>query len=379
MKRIDKSNSEQTFKELSIELTHRCPLNCIYCSSNADIAKDEFIDLDRLLEIILEVKDKFGVNVISLSGGETFLYPRFSELYKFLANKNFKILIYTSGIILNQDGIRVPLSTDFLQKLRLQKDNPKLFLNVQGRDKESIEKINGVSGSYELIKQSIDHILSAGLYLGAHIVPFKANYKFLPEIVDYCRNKSFNEVSFLRFVPQGRGLDRDLFNTRAEFAYINESVKSILQRNQSEKIKIDIRLGHPINFLFLTGSEKLYGKEETHYCRGGLDAPLILPSGDVSMCPAWKNLREFSVGNIYQQNFEEIWGAHYFNVFRDFIKQGYKLIREPCRSCKHLESCRGKCVAQRLLAHKHIGEDTTLEELLLLAPDPQCFKQLVGR
>jgi pyrroloquinoline quinone biosynthesis protein E len=255
-----------------------------------------------------------------------------------------------------------------------------LFLNIQGHNKKSIEKINGVSGSYELIEKSIDNILSAGLYLGANIVPFKANYKLLPRIFDYCRNKSFNEVSFLRFVPQGRGINRDLFNTRAEFACINESMKSILQKIQNEKIKIDIRLGHPINFLFLTGSEKLYSKEETHYCRGG-DAPLILPSGDVSICPAWKNLKEFSVGNIYRQNFEEIWESYYFNVIRDFIKQGYKLIREPCRSCEYLESCRGKCVAQRLLAqkHKHIREDVTLEELLLFAPDPQCFKHLVGR
>ena len=140
MERIDKNDSEWTFEELSIELTHRCPLNCIYCSGSADIVKDEFIDLNRLFE------------------------------------------------------------------------------------------------------KSVDNILSVCLYLGAHIVPFKANYKLLPEIVDCCLNKFFNEVSFLRFVPQGRGINRDLFNTRAEFAYINESMKSILQRIQNEKIKIDIRL-----------------------------------------------------------------------------------------------------------------------------------------
>lgn len=376
---MDKADSEYSFNELSIELTNRCPLNCIYCSSNADIATDTFIDLDRLLEIVAEAKNQFGVNVVSLSGGETFLYPRFPELYDFLASKGLKILIYTSGIILGESRTRVPIPTDFLRKLRLEEDNPKLVLNVQGHGKELVERINGVPGSFELIEKSIDNILSAGLYLGAHVVPFKTNYEHLMEIVDYCESKSFREMSFLRFVPQGRGVGSRLFNTRAEFAHINESLKRILRRNRDSKSAIDIRLGHPINFLFLTGSESLYDKEDTHYCRGGLDAPLILPNGDVAMCPAWKDLRQFCAGNIYRRDLDEIWKSHYFSVFRDFVKQGYKALGEPCGSCDHLESCRGKCVTQRLLAQKTVGQDARLEELLPFAPDPQCFKHLIGR
>ena len=146
---------------------------------------------------------------------------------------------------------------------------------------------------------------------------------------------------------------------------------------QSEKMEIDVRVGHPINFLFLTGYEKLYDKEETHYCRGGLDAPLILPSGDVSMCPAWKNLEEFSAGNIYTATLEDIWNSHNFHVFRDFINRWYKTIKEPCRSCKYLENCRGKCVAQRLLARRLRGDNSKLKELLLAAPDPQCFRSVL--
>ena len=121
-------NTELLFDELSIELTHKCPLNCIYCSSSAGLAREEHINLDRLQQIILEAKDKFGVNTISLSGGETFLYSHFLELYDFLSDKQFKVLIYTSGITLDPDGNRAPLSTDFLRKLRLQETNPKLFL-----------------------------------------------------------------------------------------------------------------------------------------------------------------------------------------------------------------------------------------------------------
>lgn len=134
-----------------------------------------------------------------------------------------------------------------------------------------------------MIKESIQNILNCKLYLGAHIVPFKVNYKYLPQIVDYCLANSFQEVSFLRFVPQGRGIDLDLFNTKSEFAEITQMIASILRHYQ---YKIKIRLGHPINFLFLTDHSKLNEGEVTHYCRGGFDAPLILPDGEVSMCPA---------------------------------------------------------------------------------------------
>lgn len=378
MTRTEKSISKETFKELSIELTHKCALECMYCSSSANLSRNDFLHVDRIREIIVEVKEKFGVDTISLSGGETFLYPYFMELYDFLANHEFNILIYTSGITLNEDGIKVPVSNKVLQELYIQKGNPKLFLNIQGHERGLIERINGIDGSFELIEKSIANIVSENVYLGAHIVPYKANYKHLPEIVEYCRNKSFNEVSFLRFVPQGRGIDRDLFNTRAEFAQINASIESILELNENHENKLDIRLGHPINFLFLTGNEELYQREKTHYCRGGLDAPLILPNGDVCMCPAWKNLKEFSAGNIFAQNFEEIWESHYFHVFRDFIEHRYVKIREPCRSCEHLEICRGKCVAQRLLAHKDKQGDAPLEDLILFSPDPQCFKHVAG-
>ena len=338
--------------------------------------RSENLDLNRLIEVIDEAKGKFHTDTVSLSGGETFLYPYFSDLYDYISTCGFKILIYTSGVLIDKKGEISPIKHSMLKKLYMSKNNPKIILNINGYNKNTIERINRLPGSFEIIEKSIEHISSEEMYLGANIVPFKYNYLHLRDIVNYCCDKGFDEINFLRFVPQGRGSNRDLFNSRAEFAKIIGSISDILRDNEHQDKRIRIRLGHPINFLFLKGNEKLYDQEKTYYCRAGLDAPLILPSGDVIVCPAWKNLGKFCLGNIYEKDFEEIWNSPNLIKLRNFIVKDYVNMKEPCRNCEYLENCRGKCIAQRLLAQESRVEDSSLEKLLTFSPDPQCFKHI---
>lgn len=254
-------------------------------------------------------------------------------------------------------------------------DDVKFIMNIQGHNASMVEKINEVSESFRIIEDSINKIKEHGFELEAHVVPSKFNYQNLEDIYQFCRRKDFDKISFLRFVPQGRGKYSDLYNNKKEFFEIIQTLREILETNQGDDI--NIRLGRPINFLFLTGDEELYKEEENHYCRGGFEAPLILPNGDVSMCPAWKDLDKFIAGNIYENSFEVIWNSEYFEIFRDFLNRGYKNLDEPCQSCEYIEKCRGKCVAQRLL-NQNITEETDLEDLICHAPDPQCFKRLIN-
>lgn len=366
-------NRKKTFKELSIELTHRCVLNCIYCSSSSNLNKTTALNLKKLIQVIDTAKRKFFINKVSISGGEVFLYPDFLSLYEHLAKEKYKIIIYSSGVVLDKNKKPVPIPREFLKKIRLRKNNPEIIFNICGHNKNLIETINNKPGSFDIIEQSIKNVQAENIYMGANVVPFERNYRYLEKIVDYCQKRNFDEVNFLRFVPQGRGGHYRTTNTPAQLDNINDTLIKILKKNTASTDRIKIRLGHPINFLFLKGKEKLY-KEKKHYCRGGLDAPLILPNGDVAMCPAWKDLKQFSAGNIYKQDFSTIWNSTNFNIFRNFIKEGYKRMNPPCNGCIYLKGCRGKCVAQRLLVQSN--KHKSLGELLLFAPDPQCFKNL---
>ncbi len=369
MVRISINRLTNNIKELSIELTHKCALNCVYCSSESNLEKSTFLNLNRIKKIIEEVIEKFNLKIISLSGGETFLYPHFKELINFLNEKDLEVIIYTSGIILDNSLNRRSLSEEILKVLSPYKKNTKIVLNIQGHSKELIEKINKVQNSFNLIQNSILKLIDNNFILEANIVPFKYNYKYIKEITNFCLQKGFKKINFLRFVPQGRGNKEYLYNSKKEFKKVIQELVSLLK---IKNMKNKIRIGHPMNFLFLLSESNLYDIEENHYCRGGFDAPLILPNGDVSMCPAWKNLKQFSAGNIYDKNFEDIWFSKNFEIFRNFIKQGYKNLKEPCQNCNYLNECRGKCVAQRILSKN--SESCDLKKIILIAPDPQCFK-----
>lgn len=368
---------DNKFKELSIELTKKCVLDCIYCSSEAGINEEEELKLGRIIEIVEEAKS-FGVNTVSLSGGEVFLYKYYPDFFEFLKENEFNIILYTSGIKI-ENGTNKPISKRILNKLVISEDNPKLLMNIQGYNKHTVESINNIPNSFDIIKETIGNIKDIGLFLGANVVPFKMNFKFIDKIYDFCLSNNFNQINFLRYVPQGRGHDNNFNLTPSDFLVLQKSLVELLRRNKDQNELIDIRLGHPINFLFLLGQNHLYEKERNHYCRGGLDAPLVQPNGDVVMCPAWKNLSKFRAGNIYTQSLNEIWNSYNFKLFRGFINTDYNTcLKSPCNNCEYLDECRGKCVAQRLLAQGDILQKHSLIKPISYAPDPQCFKNIIN-
>ncbi len=291
-----------------------------------------------------------------------------------MTDLKINLIIYTSGVLIDDNNNLISLTEDIINSICDIKDRITVVFNIQGHNRVLIENVNKIPNSFSIIRESIKKLRNKGIIIEANVVPIQKNYKFLEDIARFCYDENFTKIHFLRFVPQGRGNNPNLHIGKKKFKEVNLRLIKILEDKRLQK-KMEIRIGNPCNFLFLLNKNELFKFEKNHFCRGGFDAPLILPNGDVCMCPAWKNLKQFNIGNIYTHKFEDLWFSKNFQIFRKFVEEGYKTLTEPCRSCSFLTVCRGKCVAQRLLCQKDINEKD-LDELLYFAPDPNCFKKL---
>ncbi len=154
MVRVSTYNLANTFDELSIELTHKCTLNCVYCSSNSSLNNSLFLNLSKLIDTIKNVKKRFKITTISLSGGESFLHPDFFKLLKFLAYLKINLIIYTSGVLIDENNNLISLTEDIINSICDIKDRITVVFNIQGHNRVLIENINKIPNSFNIIKES---------------------------------------------------------------------------------------------------------------------------------------------------------------------------------------------------------------------------------
>jgi len=128
--------------QVSIEVTRRCPLECLHCYNNLpmddmgarrrELTKEEhFRILDELVEM--------GCFWILFTGGEIFARKDFLEIYTYAKKKGFLITLFTNGTIMNEE------IADYLAEW------PPFAIEITlyGRTRETYEALTGIPGSYD--------------------------------------------------------------------------------------------------------------------------------------------------------------------------------------------------------------------------------------
>jgi radical SAM protein with 4Fe4S-binding SPASM domain len=368
-------------EELSIEITYKCPMNCIHCSSRAGMNDDTMIPTGKIIEIINRCKEYCGTTNVSLSGGEPFEHPDFWKILEYIKKSGLTSIIYTCGIeslllseIRKPEGkeykqLYIPFTDERINKLKGICD--KLIVSLYGLQ-DIHNKIMDTEDAFIYTLETIRKAIRAGIVVEIHFVPTKINFRQLPMVYGVCNSLFVSKMSILRYVPQGRGLeisekDGEINLNKKEFYELQKMMHYIKEITKKDESLTRFRVGIPADFTFLIDFidyGDLDAKKE-RACTGGKTKILVKADGLVQVCPAWKELDHLSAGNIYQEDIVDIWDhGNTYCKLREFL---HKDLPEPCKSCYFVSSCIGGCAAQRILA------STMQIDGLKTAPDPLCF------
>lgn len=362
---------KHVMEELSIEITYKCPMECIHCSSRAELGNETFIPTKKIKEMIDKCAEHCGTTEVSLSGGEPFEHPDFWEIMEYIKEKGLKTIVYSCGIGLTKRLQNTKqyhrFSIERMKKLKKLCDV--LIISLHGSPSIHNEIMNIGIEAFWHATETIKKAIKEGIRVEIHFVPTKINFKDIKLVYGICLTLGVSKMSILRYVPQGRGLETSKDNgeinlTKEEFIELQKDMRDL--RNTSKNSKTQFRIGIPADFTFLIDymEGNLDAKKE-RACTGGKNKILVKADGLVQVCPAWKELDYLSAGNIYHDDIVDIWKkGNTYVKFRKFTKDDLK---EPCKSCIFVDSCIGGCGAQRIL-------NSTMEiDGLTDAPDPLCF------
>lgn len=334
---------EYRLEELFVEVTNRCLMGCVHCSSCAGPDTKEYIPIGEIKRLI-ENAMPLGLKSFTISGGEPFLYPHLEELASHIVKRGLALNIYSCGII-KDEQTNTYLSLSLKELGPIAKLNPhKLIFSLHG-GRGSHESITGIHGSFNITVNSIKAAMSLGIEVEIHFVPMTLNSHALHDVIKLASDIGVKRVSLLRLVNHGRCLDHLVLSPEQE-----DSLYEDAQKFRMQYPVVDVRMGSPYNCITMSGKP----------CSAGKNKLLISGTGEVFPCEAFKSLKG-QRPTIYELPLEELWfNDSLLNQVRDLNLYG----APSCQSCYHYRQCGGGCHGERMIANERID----------VGVDPLCLK-----
>jgi len=330
--------------ELKIEITNRCLLNCIHCSTCAKADLNSFLPFSAIERLISQAQE-LGCRGIHFSGGEPLLHPELLSLFKRVSAGGGIGKLYTTGIVdLTPPS---PISLIRLSELKAYGLTHLAFSLYSAHDSIH-DSITLVPGSFAATVKAIKYALQLGITTEIHFVVIRELIEGLPLLADFAENLGIQKVSLLRFVPQGRGegLAPELAPEPEDLIHLRNIILDLRNR----KCNSAFRLGSPFNCLRLGSPAP---------CTTGSDRMLIDADGFAYPCDALKQVKTVDKSNsaLEYPLLQILRDAPLFQLVRNAA------IPLACQTCSDYSYCLGGCLAQRLLA----GKDLSIQL------DPACL------
>jgi len=337
---------------LLAELTHRCPLQCPYCSNpvNLERANGEMSTEEWLRAI--RAAAELGCMQIHFSGGEPTVRQDLEALVAGATEAGLYTNLITSGVLLDEARLQS------LVKAGLEH----VQISFQDSTAEIADHIGGYKGGHEKKLAVAALVREVGLPLTANFVVHRQILHHLGDMIAMAVEMGAQRIEIANVQYYGWALKNRaaLMPSRAQLAEM-----TALVANARERLKGIITIDFVV--------PDYYAKRPKS-CMGGWGRRFlnISPSGHVLPCHAAESITTLSFDNVRQRSLDEIW--HSSNAFQAF--RGTEWMPEPCRSCDRKEMDWGGCRCQ---AFAITGDATRTDPACALSADHELLVAIAER
>jgi radical SAM protein with 4Fe4S-binding SPASM domain len=255
--------------EVSIEVTHRCPLNCLHCYNNLPMsdsaARKAELSLAEHCQLLDQLQDA-GCLWILYTGGEIFGRKDFPDIYMEAKKRGFLVTLFTNGTLISAS------IADMLAEWRPFAVEVTLY----GATRETYEALTQVPGSYDRCMRGIKLLKERGLPLKLKTVPTTINRH---EVYEMKRLAEEDLGVEFKFDP--------LVNPRTDCS----SSPLAVRLSPEEVVALDYhdpkRREEYMRLAKHDFSQPQGGRQDAdnvYFCGGGVSACAVDPTGQMSIC-----------------------------------------------------------------------------------------------
>ena len=305
--------------EVSIELTHRCPLECQHCYNNlpmSDVnARNQELTFDEHIRLLDELVE-MGCLWILYTGGEVFARKDFLDIYTEAKKRGFLITIFTNGTMIT------PRIADYLAEYRPFA----IEITLYGATRETYEELTQIPGSFDRCMRGVRLLHERNLPLKLKTVPTTINFHEVYEMKRFAEEDLGVEFKFDPLVNPRTDCSQSPLSVRLS----PEQVVSIDFRDPVRKSEFKKMAEEE-----LSGHVRRSQGTEKYTCGGGLQGCAVDPNGQMTICV----LSHQDGANLRDGGFKKGWDGHLKE-----IRQSIRTRQTICSSCQ-LQSLCSMCSA----------------------------------
>ncbi|OYW54550.1 MAG: pyrroloquinoline quinone biosynthesis protein PqqE [Hyphomicrobium sp. 32-62-53] len=323
------------------ELTHRCPLQCPYCSNPTDLERVATELTTEEWQSVMRQAGELGILQVHLSGGEPTVRKDLEEILEAAVKAGLYTNLITAGVTINRERLMklAEIGLDHLQ------------LSIQDVDSENADRISAYKGGLAKKIEVSQWTKEAGMALTINAPIHRQNIHNVPRMIEFAiecgaGRIEIAHVQYYAWALLNRG---SLMPTRESFM---TAAKQVEEAREKYKGIIVIDMVVPD-----------YYAKFPKPCMGGWAKQIlnVTPQGRVLPCHAAESITHLTFDNVKDRTLADIWlNGDAFNKYR-----GTEWMKEPCRTCPRKEIDFGGCRCQ---AFALTGDATNTDPACSLSP-----------